>query len=234
MATLGIVWALVVTRSMAAVWVLGGLGSIALFFTAVAAARARTPLSDSDSGSLTFRYPPWLRWGSVCLAIAAPFGLTVLLIAYPPSDVDNTFCVVLLYIMAGALTGTLVWDCLRFRMEVGSEGLDCRSPWRRRRFIRWADVVDVSFNGPQGWFEVRATNGHFVRLPALVGDLDAFLEKCERHLTPIQLEPALMAYIFLGRPFPGREGGPQCERKPSATDAEGVVFQSREAHPGNR
>jgi hypothetical protein len=104
--------------------------------------------------------------------------------------------------MFGSIGGALVWDVLRFRLEVTADGLDCRSPWRARRFIRWVEVADVSFNGPQGWFEVRATDGRTIRLPALVGGLEAFLGACEQRLSPNQLELARGAYIFLGRTFP--------------------------------
>lgn len=89
------------------------------------------------------------------------------------------------------------------RLAVGPDGLDCRSPWRRRAIVRWEEVADVSFTGPLAWFEVRTTGGGRVRVPTHLGGLDAFLETCERHLTPEQLEPALGAYVYLGRPFPG-------------------------------
>jgi hypothetical protein len=116
-----------------------------------------------------------------------------MVVVHPPRNRGDTVAVVLSYAMFGSLAAALVWDVFRFRMVVVPAGLDWRSPWRRRQFIRWADVADVSFNSPLRWFEVRATDGRTVRLPALVGGLGAFLEACEGRLTPSQLQPALAA-----------------------------------------
>jgi hypothetical protein len=199
---MGLVAALVVTPWMVALWVLVPVVSIALVCASVAAARRGNP-TDTAAGTLVFRYPPLLRWGSVCFAVGVLGALTAAFVVHPPQDWEDTIAVILSYAMFGGLCGVLVWDTFRFRFEVSPDGIDCRSPWRPRRFIPWTEVTGVSFNSPTGWFEVRATDGRRARLPALVGGLEAFLEACERRLTPSQLAPALRAYIFLGRTFPG-------------------------------
>jgi hypothetical protein len=197
----GILVALVVTPWMVALWILAPIVSIALVCASVAAARRR-PTADSGASTLVFRYSPRFRWGAVCFVLGLLGAVTGLILAHPPQDRADTIAIILSYAMFGSLGGVLLWDVCRFRLEVGPDGIDCCSPWRSRRFIKWADVVDVSFNSPAGWFEVRATDGRAVRLPALVGGLEAFLEACERRLKPSQLEPSLRAYLFLGRRFP--------------------------------
>jgi hypothetical protein len=199
--TLGI-FGFVVTWWMVALWVLVPVASIALVCATVAAARRVRPTADPAAGSLVYRHPPLLRWGSVCFAVCGFSAVTAMVVVHPPKDGAEAIYFILAYAMFGSLAAALVWDVFRFRLVVGPEGLDCRSPWRRRRFIQWADVSVVSFNNPLGWFEVRATDGRLVRMPALVGGLGAFLEACEGRLAPGQLEPALSAYIFLGRTFP--------------------------------
>ncbi len=197
------VMALVVTPWMVALWMLGPVVSIALVCATVAAARRRIPAADPAADTLVFRYPSRWRRGSVCFALGLLGAVTGMVVAHPPRDWEDVVYIALSYVMFGSLGGVLLWDVCRFRLEVGPDGFDCRSPWRPHRFIRWAEVVDVSFNSPLGWFEVRATDGRDIRLPALVGALEMFLERCEQRLTPSQLEPALRAYIFLDRPFPG-------------------------------
>ena len=203
MLPLGILWAFVLTRWVVALWVLAPVVSIALMCALVAAARRGSPIADPSTSSLVFRYQSPVRWGAVCFAVGVLGAVTAMIVAHPPQDGGDTVAAVLAYAMSGSLAAALVWDVFRFRLVVGPDGLDCRSPWRGRRLGRWEDVADVSFNSPRGWFEVRATDGRTARLPAMVGGLGAFLEACERRLTPSQLEPALRAYIFLGREFPG-------------------------------
>lgn len=149
-----------------------------------------------------FRYSTRLRAGACAVALGSQVPVAVMVGLHPPKDEAGIVSIGLSHVMFATLGGVLVWDVFRFRLTVRADGLDCRSPWRRR-FVRWADVVEVAFNGPVGWFEVRAVNGTSVRLPTLVGGLDEFLGMCERHLAPGQLEPARLAYVFLGRPIPG-------------------------------
>jgi hypothetical protein len=188
---------------MVALWVIAPVASITLVCATVALAQRGSPTADSGADILVFRYPRLLRWGALCFAVGLLGAVTGVALAHPSKDPADTLAIILAYAMFGGLGGVLLWDVFRFRLRVGPDGIDGRSPWRRRRFIRWGEVAGVSFNGPQGWLEVRATDGCTVRLPALVGGLGVFLEACERRLTRGQLEPARPAYIFLGRTFPG-------------------------------
>ena len=199
---LGTLWAFVLTPWMVAMGIVVALLSLTLPFVTVAAARRAGPTVDPADGTLVFRYPPLLLWGSICLVVGVPVGFTAFLVAHPPRDIDDTFLVILAYALLTAPCVALVWEVLRFRLVVGPDGLDCRSPWRRRRFVRWLDVAHVSFDSPLGHFKIHAADGHVVRLPVLAGGLGSFLGACERRLTPSQLVPALRAYSFLDRPFP--------------------------------
>ena len=184
----------------------GLLGSVVVMGCVVAldaAARRGRPTAHPESGTLVFRNTPFHRWGAVGAVVAAGAGVTAVAVVHPPEAAADVVSIALSYAMFVGLTGALVWDAFRLRLAVGPDGLDVRSPWRCRRFVRWADVRDVSFTGPLTWFEVRTTGGDRVRVPAHLGGLDAFLGACEEHLTPSQLEPALAAYVYLGRPFPG-------------------------------
>jgi hypothetical protein len=135
--------------------------------------------------------------------LAAVAGVTAVAVVHPPKDAEDVVSIALFYATFVGLTGVLVWDAFRLRLAVGPDGFDCRSPLRRRAAVRWEEVADVPFTGPLAWLEVRTPDGRRVRVPTHLGGLGAFLEACERHLTPEQLEPALGAYVYLGRPFPG-------------------------------
>lgn len=187
---------------VAGLCVVGGAMSFALPFILDAAARRDCPSADTAASSLVLHYPSLLLWGSLCLLVGSPLGLTALVVSYPPRDGEDTFSVVLAYMMFTAPWAVLVWEVFRFRLEVGPDGLNHRSPWRGHMFVRWVEVECVSFDSPMGHFRVCAIDGRTVRFPALVGSLGAFLEACERRLSPSQLRPTLLAYLFLGRAFP--------------------------------
>jgi hypothetical protein len=202
-AVLGIFEGFELTWWMVAMWILAPVLMIAWMCASIHAARRGKPTAGPVLGSLVFRYPPFMRWGSICVAVGALVGITGLVVIHPPQDPGDTFAIVCMYVVSAAVTGALLWECVRLRLVVGPDGLEFRSPWLRRQFIGWGDVVDMSFNGPLGWFDIRATDRRGIRMPAQVGGLEAFLEACEQRLTPGQLERALAAYLFLGRTFPG-------------------------------
>lgn len=180
---LGLLGALVLPPWVVALWVLAPVVTLCSVWAMIAATRRGRPTPDPDAGSLVFRYPPLLRWGSVWFAVGILGAVTVMVVTHPPRDRGEAVVVVLSYAMFGAIAAALVWDALRFRLVVGPDGLDCRSPWRGRRFVRWAEVVGVSCNSPLGWIEVRTAGGRSVRVPALLGGVAAFLEACERRDT---------------------------------------------------
>ena len=198
----GTLWALVVTPWMVALCILAAVMSFFLPFALSAAARRGGATVNPATDSLEFRYQSYMRWGSICVAIGVLVGITVMVVVHPPKNLDETVAIIMMYAVSTVLTGALVWECVRFRVVVGSEGIECRSPWQRRRFIRWGDVVNVSFDNQLGHFDIHTTGRRGIRVPALVGGLGTILEACERRLTPNQLMPALRAYVLLGRRFP--------------------------------
>lgn len=176
--------------------------ALSAFLSAVfiPAARGR-PTAGSAADSLVFQYPPVARWGLACLVVGGLGTLSAIALAQPPRDSVDTICLILGYAITGLL-GLPLWEYVRFSLTVGPDGLHCRWAWRGRQFVRWEDVVDVSFDNPMGRFTVRSSDGCAVYVPVNVGGVGTFLVMCERWLAPSQLEPARAAYIFFGRAFP--------------------------------
>src|SRR4051794_1499309 len=121
-----------------AVGIPAGLGLLAFLRAARVAARRDGPTADPDSGTPAFHYTFLLRWGSVGFATGLLAAVTLLAVARPPGE-DEAVYVALSYALFGTLGAVLVWDVFRFRLEVGPDGLDRRSGWSRRRFVRWED-----------------------------------------------------------------------------------------------
>jgi hypothetical protein len=136
----------------------------------------------------------------------------VLVLFNPPKKEGDVYAVAFLYGLFGVLSAPLLWEALRFALVVSPEGLDCRSPWRGRRFLAWDEVAEVSFSAMNSWFVVRGADGWKFRVSVLVPGLNAFLEQCEKHLPPEALAKAEPGYLRVGRPFPATG-------KPSQPDA---------------
>jgi hypothetical protein len=126
---------------------------------------------------------------------------TVMVVLTPPKGRDIVSGV-LLYVLFISLAAPLLWEVSRFALGVSTEGLDCRSPWRRRFFICWGDVEQLRYSTVCQWFIIRTWEGRTFRVSANVAGVIDFLAVCEVHLTPSQLAPAKAGYAFVSRPFP--------------------------------
>jgi hypothetical protein len=164
-------------------------------------ARWGTPTHDPD-GLLVLRYSSWTRGCILVVVNAVAVGLAIAVLWNPP-ELPGAVGVAGLY----AIILALVWDCLRFRLLVSPEGLDCRSPWRGRHFVTWDDVEQLSYNVRDQSFTIYSLAGYRFRVPtwgmALAG-IDLFLEQCEQHLPLETLWPARDGYTALGRESPAR------------------------------
>jgi hypothetical protein len=117
--------------------------------------------------------------------------------------------IAVVYGFFAVVAAVLVWDTQRFALLVTAEGLDCRSAWRRRRFLSWADVESVSVGGiakAKGGtcLVIRAGDGWEFTVPYTAsgqGLLD-FAMRCRQNLSPKQLEGAKSAYWLFCQPPP--------------------------------
>jgi hypothetical protein len=174
--------------------------------TQLRVAKRGRPTIDPRTGDLRFRHG-WLTLIQPLIFGPVPFVFAAwaLTDSTPKTRVEllSAFGIAL----GIAVTGlAALWDATRFSLTVSSAGLQCRSPWNRRRFLHWDDVQEVSYSNENGkqasWFTVCAKDGWKFRVSILVPGLTEFLARCEQHLSREQLEKAKMGYLRLGRPFP--------------------------------
>ena len=175
--------------------VLGFLGLLALV-----AQRGR-PRVDSRAGTFLFRHSVLLRGFSMLMTFGVQLLVTVLAIFKPPQNLSDVF-VILGIISAFAALGTpLLWESTRFALIVSPQGLDCRSPWRRGRFISWNEVKEVSYSNFGSCFVIRSRDAWKFQVPLFMAGLSVFLEHCEQQLPPGALAKAKQGYFHVGRPF---------------------------------
>ncbi|MBY0524144.1 MAG: ABC transporter permease [Gemmataceae bacterium] len=188
------------------------------------AAQRERPVADPVAGTVRIRHSMVFRWFSYFMAFVPPLGITVLLFFNPPRKDGDVFAIVFLYLLFGGLSAPLLWESLCFSVVLSSEGLDCRSPWRGRRFIPWNEVQELSYGAVNSWFIIRTRAGDRFRVSILVPGLKLLLEQFEQRLPSKAMEGARLGYTRIGRPFPERnrgemeqeywDRGPDCGRQP--------------------
>jgi hypothetical protein len=181
------------------------LGMLGLTFWA---ARGRRVAADERLGELLLRHPLVLRIFAVVIGVGVPVGILVLSIVFPPKDEGEMGAIFGVHALFAALSAPLLLESFRFALVLTPEGLDCRSPWRGRRFVPWPEVESITYSNAGSWFLIQAQDGYRFRLPLVTGRLDRFLERCEEHLRPDQLAGAKEGYRRLGRPIPKLRTGP--------------------------
>jgi hypothetical protein len=164
------------------------------------AAQRGRPATDPRTGALLFRHSGLFRGFSLFMAFGIPLGITVLVLFKPPEKQSDVYAIAGIYGLFFLLSFPLLWESMGFALGVTDEGLDCKSPWRGRRFVYWDEVVEVSFSG--GNFVIRAADGYKFRVSTFVPGLTAFLQRCERHLPPQALRGARDGYARVGRRLP--------------------------------
>ncbi|HEY2784607.1 MAG TPA: PH domain-containing protein [Fimbriiglobus sp.] len=183
-----------------------GLGAVGAFWLLLAAARAGEPEIDRTTSTTTFRHGrTFLAFGLLVL-LGLPAVIAGLALAAPPK---TQFGYAFFAILAGvcfAVGAALTWDAIRYRLRITANGLECRSPWRRRCAIPWSDVASVTYSRANMWFVAAAKDDRKVRISILVPGANRFLESCEARLPANARSGALAGYGWVKRAVPARSG----------------------------
>jgi len=100
----------------------------------------------------------------VVAALLGPLFIYTLVAA--ASESGNPELLVFLAIIGSSVCVFTVFSVLEFpcaRLEVFTDGLGSRSPWRRRQFISWSEVQSASFSSTARSFVIRANNGSAIK-----------------------------------------------------------------------
>ncbi len=182
------------------------------------------PKTDDATGTLWFRHSVLFRGFARFNAFAVVVSIWAITALQLKTRED---AVLLIYIATffGTLSGVLLWETSRFALGTSKAGLDCRSPWRASRFVRWSEVEGVSFRSMSTGFVIHTKFGWKFHVPTLVAGVSEFLESCEQHLSPASLAKAKTGYAIVGRRFPSSAGkkplrsGPGAGREEDLWDA---------------
>jgi hypothetical protein len=154
--------------------------------------RPGLPAVKKAAGERLVCYGPLTRVGSWFALYLGPIFYTLMTI-FPSrrfleceedSSAFVSLCVVLPW-----LTLWPVWETTR-SLVVSPAGLDCRSPWKARRFLPWADVRKVT--SPQsstslpttGFYVIHAADGWRFFVSGEVQGFQEFSNYCTRHSPP--------------------------------------------------
>jgi Bacterial PH domain len=178
---------------------------IAFQFILVVALVRSQPTVEPKTGFLVFRYHVLARGFVAVFAVGAPIAITALAIAKPPQDQDDYLALFGLFALSAALIVPMLWETMRFVLVVSPEGLDCRSPWRGRQFIRWDEVERMSHNSALSWYVIRAVGGRTIRVSTAVSGMRSFLLECLQQLPPDKLRWAKAVHTQPARPLPDEQ-----------------------------
>lgn len=157
---------------------------------------------DATTGALVLRYGLIFRAIGYISLLGGPALVTLVAIAKPPNKAEDYWAILgILGIFCG-LGAPLVWETTRFSLAASDQGLDCRSAWKKARYLTWPEIGSISYSVINSWFIIRSRDGWVIHINLFVPGLKQFLPLCEMHLKPQQLEGARMGYQALHRPFP--------------------------------
>jgi len=174
----------------------------ALTLLLIWAARREKPTADPVAGTLLFQHSGTFRGISIALTIMMVLFLMFLIFRVPIKTRQDVLALLGLFGFCLIPPVPLLWESFRYALIVSPKGLDCRSPWRGRRFLHWKDVEQISYSPINSWFIIRARDGWKFHVGIFVPGLGRFLQTCERHLKPSALAKAKLGYAQVGRTFP--------------------------------
>jgi hypothetical protein len=184
---------------------IGVLGLMVVAVVAVLALLVWTAMSlrrrARARGAPVFRYHYLARLSSVFFAFACPVVVSIVAIFNPPANKEEILAFLGIHALLGLISFPFMWEMMCFAVVVTDKGLDCYSPWRGWRFVKWEDVRSVSYSLTQAWFVIDSRMGYRFRVPKLLYS-DQFLECLENHLPFRKLAEAREGYDAVGRPFP--------------------------------
>jgi hypothetical protein len=182
-------------------WTFLVIAGFFVLFHVIFGIRQQGGLPGRQPGAMLFRHGLPFRIVCPMLALGCPIALAVVIAVGRPPDADRQ---VIAGVMAAyVLLGTPVMvEAFRLAVATGSDGLDCRPAWGRRRFVPWDDVVRVTYSKLLSAFVIHTSGGWTMRVPYWVPGIGQLLEVLEQHLDPKAFRGAKDGYQRVGRRVP--------------------------------
>jgi hypothetical protein len=124
------------------------------------------PAIQREEGKTTIRFAFWIRCFYLFYAFAIPLGLTLMAIVHRPPP-EEMWCLFASYALIGFISWPMWWIVTRFALSISADGLECHSPWRRKRFVKWDELKEVTYGVVGRWYVLRARSGYRFRVSGL-------------------------------------------------------------------
>ena len=152
-------------------------------------ARREKAAAIGDGESLLFCYVSWFKISGVILLIVGALLAANAVLSEGPFAGACYFFAPLVLLIGGAI----YWES-RFTLIVTPTGWDCRSPYKKSRFLAWVDIAVMTYSPGMMWFRIQATDGYVFHVPALIKGMPQLLDACAHHLRPEIFQTAKAAY----------------------------------------
>lgn len=150
-------------------------GIIATILLSVLASRANPKAKETDGRKVITYGVPIKILGWVMMALGGFF-----VFAASKASQDQT-------VIAWSVAGTIFFGCLSLwvefylvSIEFTSTDIHTRSPWRKKRQIKWEDITEYSYSEINRWYKLKTKSNGIIRLSILLSGLDDFFEELER------------------------------------------------------
>ena len=92
---------------------------------------------------MTFTHVLPFKVIALLMLLGMPVAIAFMSRKSPPGD---PYVLPLVYSLFVVLGLPLCWEGLRFAVTISPDGIDCKSPWRRPRSLRWSEVREVAWS----------------------------------------------------------------------------------------
>src|SRR3984957_1429295 len=136
------------------------IGVVGLILLLLYIAWDMPPAIEWRGEAVTLRYARGLRWFALFAACAMPLLITVIAIGNPPKEPGDGWIIIGTYVLFGVSSGYLLLETVGFAVTITDKGLQCQSGWRRRRFVPWEEIVDLTAAEMSKHFVLRTRGGY--------------------------------------------------------------------------
>ena len=145
--------------------------------------RARQDQATPTEDGYVVRYGKALK--TLVVVLAAAYGALVGVVGV--LSASNWWATVFLAALFSLLLVPLYLEVFHVRIVVTQEGMQCRSPWRPGREVKWEEVTSVDFSPSLQWYRIRTMHQGTIRLHLLLSGRQTLFDLLRRK-TGIEVE----------------------------------------------
>ena len=148
----------------------------------------QSDLAERGADAWILRYSGAWKALAVAFLAALPVGVALMMSVQPPGP-DEVWIARLALALIVGLPLLLAVEVFGVSHRLSEAGVECRSPWSRRRSAGWQEIEALDFSPGMQWFVLRASGGVTVRLSAYLSGLGTFAELVAAHVPAGRVQP---------------------------------------------